>query len=352
MMADAPIQVDGSAGPYGSCMLCGRDCAVDRLAGYRGFCGETADLRLATASIHRGEEPSVTGEGGSGTIFVTGCTLRCSFCQNWQISQASMGAVVDTDLFARICMELEDAGAENVNIVTGSHAIPAIAAGLREAKSRGLSIPALWNSSAYERPEALDLASDCLDVFLPDLKTLDSSLSARYFRAPDYPELAVAAIGKMVDLKPLRFAPCRKARRGGSVFEGGDDLPEVLVSGTIIRHLAIPGRLDSTRAVLKLFAERWAGRALLSLMTQYTPVRAENCACEAATLPADRFVNEEEYAELMGMLEEFGIEDGYYQELVSGNDWLPDFERTNPFSSDLSIPVWHWKSGFVREIKG
>ncbi|HCM26930.1 MAG: radical SAM protein [Treponema sp. GWB1_62_6] len=343
---DGAFQAKGSGNAYASCRLCGRDCSVDRFSGERGFCGESQSLRLASASIHRGEEPPVTGEGGSGTIFVTGCTLRCSFCQNWQISRASMGAEADAALFADICLRLESAGAENVNIVTGSHVIPAIAEGLREAKLRGLSVPALWNSSAYERPEALDPASDCLDVFLPDLKTLDASLAARFFGAPDYPELAVSAIDWMVGSKPLRYAPCRKARTEGA----SADLPEIVVSGTIVRHLVIPGRLESTRAVLALFAERWAGKALLSLMTQYTPVRPDSRA--DAALPADRYVNGAEYAEVMDMLQEYGIEDGYYQELENGDEWLPDFGRTNPFASDLSVPIWHWKTGFVREKDG
>jgi len=135
---------------YEYCTLCGRNCGINRQTDQRGFCGEGSELRVASASIHKGEEPPITGIGGSGTIFITGCTLGCSFCQNYQISHQGMGSIVSRELFASICMELERQGAENINIVTGSHAVPAIVAGLEAARSSGLKVPALWNSSAYE----------------------------------------------------------------------------------------------------------------------------------------------------------------------------------------------------------
>lgn len=325
---------------YSACALCGRSCGVDRTAGLRGFCGETDELRIAVASIHRGEEPPVTGLGGSGTIFITGCTLHCSFCQNHQISRDGMGAPVDVGLFAEICLELEKRGAENINIVTGSHAVGAVASGLAEARRRGLRIPALWNSSAYETVEAIEAAADHIQVYLPDLKTLDPDIAARYFKAPDYPSVAVAAIRRMAELRRLAYAPARGPLESGADEDGR---PEVLVSGVVVRHLVLPDHLDDTRNVLRWFADNLSGRALLSLMTQYTPVRSS----ENADLP-ERFIDRGEYDSLLEMLEEVGIEDGFYQELVGGDDWLPDFERVNPFSSELSVPVWHWRAGFVR----
>lgn len=274
----------------------------------------------------------MTGAGGSGTIFLTGCTLRCSFCQNWQISRAGMGAPADEELFADICLALQDAGAENVNIVTGSHAVPSVAVGLARAKERGLAIPALWNSSAYETVEAVDLAGEWMDAYLPDLKTLDTGISRRFFAAPDYPEFAAASILRMAERRPLRFMPSRV-----------DPEVEVLASGVIVRHLVLPGMLDSTRDVLCWFADHLAGRALLSLMNQYAPVRGD----PSLAIPSDRPVDEREFDAVQEMLQEFGIEEGFYQELVPGDDWLPDFERTNPFSSELSVPIWHWKTGFA-----
>ncbi|WP_304222096.1 radical SAM protein [Gracilinema caldarium] len=331
---------------YTSCTLCPRNCQVNRRSGQRGYCGESAELRIAVANIHRGEEPPLTGLGGSGTIFVTGCTLGCAFCQNWQISHSGMGKVVSADECAQICLKLQKAGAENINIVTGSHAIPALVHSITRARELGLTIPILWNSSSYESVHALKQAETMIDVYLPDLKTLDSDFSGRYFNAPDYPATATAAITEMIKQKELRYGPCRAAVRAAEEVKPIDpDWPLVLESGVIIRHLVLPDRLQDTRAVLAWFAEHAKGKALLSLMTQYTPIKSPKNRY-ARELP-NRFVNDKEYDTLQGWLEEFDIEDGFYQELVSDDSWLPDFTRTNPFSSELSVPIWHWSKGFL-----
>ena len=348
---------------YNSCNLCPRRCGVNRYTN-RGYCGEGAELRLACASIHRGEEPPVTGSGGSGTIFVSGCNLCCVFCQNYQISQASVrdvkqsdsakpavseeqgtaiGRVVTNAEFAGICLALEKHGAENINIVTGSHVIPAIAAGIDAARGSGLQIPVLWNTSSYENPETLELLRGRVSVFLPDLKTLDSNIAENFFNAPDYPEAASKAILKMLDL----------ANSNG--IEGNQTYDK---NKLIVRHLILPGFLDSTKQVLKWFADNLSGKALLSLMTQYTPP-AESC--NSLSLNAARknpaklkkplnYVSESDYLTVIGWLDEFGIDDGFCQELVTGSDWLPDFNRINPFSSELSKPVWHWNCGFVDKL--
>ena len=307
-------------------------------------------MRLACASIHRGEEPPISGSGGSGTIFVSGCNLGCAFCQNYQISQSGLsdangavratlgktpplGRVASIDEFARICLALNEQGAENINIVTGSHAIPALAAGIDAARAMGVHIPVLWNTSSYETTEALELLRGRVDIFLPDLKTLDADIAGRFFNAPDYPRAAPAAILKMMELA-----------RGSA--EGG------MTGGVIIRHLIVPGFLQSTRRVLRWFADnamRGARPAQLSLMTQYTPPSTDAAARFGNAAPGGipaRYVNKYEYETVLGWLDEFGIDDGYCQELVTGSDWLPDFRRFNPFSSELSKPVWHWRGGF------
>jgi putative pyruvate formate lyase activating enzyme len=243
-----------------------------------------------------------------------------------------MGKAVEPGEFERICLALQERGAENINLVTGSHAVPALVLGIRGARSRGLTIPVLWNSSAYESPAALSLLEDTVDVYLPDLKTLDREVSRRFFNAPDYPQHAEAAVTRMIS---LRGEPRYAASRGTGSGEG-----RVLVSGVIVRHLVLPGFLDATRRVLRWFAEHGRGRALLSLMTQYTPVQRDGGA-------PDRYISPEEHETLLTWLEELDIEDGFYQELNPDSLWLPDFNRTNPFSSELSLPVWHWKTGFV-----
>jgi putative pyruvate formate lyase activating enzyme len=314
-----------SLSPYKSCWLCPRNCGVDRLAGEIGFCGETAVLRLAAALLHFGEEPPLVGKGGSGTIFVSGCNLGCAFCQNYQISQGeerngakrdALGKIVSAEEFASVCAALRDKGAENINIVTGSHAIPAIIEGIRAAREKGVRLPVLWNSSAYESSRALELLKDHVDIYLPDLKTLDGGIAAKFFNAPDYPQTAAAAILKMADMAKAR-------------------------EKVIVRHLILPGYLESTRDVLRWFAQNVKDRAVLSLMTQYTPVSGKASALN--DIPKS-FLSREEYDTVMGYLEEFNIDDGFCQELVTGSDWLPDFNRHNPFSSELSVPVWHFTS--------
>jgi putative pyruvate formate lyase activating enzyme len=237
--------------------------------------------------------------------------LGCGFCQNRQISSHNaaehLGRAVSVEEFASICLELQKKGAENINIVTGSHAVPAIVQGLDAAKSAGLHIPALWNSSGYESVETLELLAGCVKTWLPDLKTLDTTLAGKFLNAPDYPQTAVRAILRMMKIRP------------------GD---------VIIRHLVLPGCLESTRSVLRWFADNARGRAQFSLMSQYTPMDSDSGA-------PGRFLSKREYETVLGWLGEFGIEDGFCQELVTGSDWLPDFSRANPFSSGLSVPVWH-----------
>ena len=318
---------------YESCTLCPRNCGIDRNSGETGFCGETADIRVAWAGFHFGEEPPITGKNGSGTIFITGCNLRCAFCQNYQISQEGMGRVVTRDEFAELCLLLEREGAENINIVTGSHAIPGIATGLRLAKNKGLAVPVLWNTSAYETEEAIELLKGLVDGWMPDLKTLNPLLSESVFQAADYPSTAKKAIRKMVELSPLN-----KTATGEGGYPQGK-----LLSGVIVRHLAIPGKLADTELVLKWFAEHLKGRAELSLMTQYTPVKANPKNQTIDAFP-NRLIQKNEYERLTEILSELDIEDGYMQELVEDTEWLPDFARPQPFSNELARPVWHWKS--------
>ncbi|MDR2768867.1 MAG: radical SAM protein [Treponema sp.] len=319
---------------YSPCKLCHRLCAVNRAGGESGYCGESAELRIACAGLHRGEEPLLigghAGTGGSGAIFVSGCNLGCVFCQNRQITGhgggRALGRAAATDEFVRICAALKERGAANINIVTGSHAIPALAAGIRAVRAAGIDLPVLWNSSAYEDPCALEMLRGLVDIFLPDLKTLDRSLSARLFNAPDYPEAAAAAITKML----------------GMVNDAAGVPPEA--GRVMVRHLVLPGELESTRTVLRWFAGNCAG-ALLSLMFQYTPLPRGKAAYTRAgeASPPARFISEAEYHTVIGWLGELGIEEGFAQELTApDNEWLPDFSCPNPFPRGIYTPVWSW----------
>jgi putative pyruvate formate lyase activating enzyme len=330
---------------YENCLLCPRSCGVNRNAGERGYCGETSDLRIGFSGIHNGEEPPIKGAGGSGTIFIYGCNLGCVFCQCFQISQGNdifqkkhsgheMCRKVDTSEFAEMCLQLQEMGAENINIVTGSHVAPAVASGFKSARDQGLSIPALWNSSGYDGEETLEIIKEFVDVYLPDLKTLDASIARQFSNAPDYPDCAENAIRKMLEYRPLRF--------GKSPGKSGAE--NVMLSGVMIRHLILPGFLENTRQVLRWFAEHCNGsgdqRVLLSLMTQYTPAYIPGVKTD---IP-NRYVSQSEYDAVLSMLDEFGITEGFCQELVSEANWLPDFSKENPFPQGISQPLWHWKN--------
>ena len=308
---------------YQSCRICGRDCGTDRQK-RKGWCGQTDEIRLAWAGLHFGEEPPVTGSGGSGTLFFSGCTLGCPFCQNFQISRYGMGREVSSQEFIELCRALQGAGAENLNLVTPSHFIPSLAELLPRLKGEGVDLPVVWNSSGQELPEALDMVIPHIDIFLPDMKTLDSRVALEYYRFEDYPRIARASLERMMEVRPLEL-----------------DSRGVMKKGVLLRHLILPGELESTREVLEWFAHQGKDRALLSLMSQYTPVKTP----DFPEPRPDRYLSEEEYDQVLYWLSEYDLEEGYIQELITGSDWLPDFNDPRPFSSELSRAVWHWGEG-------
>lgn len=312
---------------YDACILCPRDCRVNRNIGQKGFCGQDGNLYVAWAGLHFGEEPPITAIGGSGTIFITGCNLACVFCQNYQISQDGMGLQVEPETFSSICLALQKKGAENINIVTGSHHTLPILEGLCLAKKKGLSLPILWNTSSYEKKTEITRLSSQIDIWLPDLKTIDSSVSSLLFNAKDYPQIATDAILSMVESSPLVYEVKNK---------------EKLISGVIVRHLALPNRIKDTENIIKWFSKNLKDRALLSIMTQYTPINRKN-----TTKAPSRYISSDEDDCLKDLLIKYDVEEGFYQELVQDSSWLPDFAKLQPFSSSLAKPVWHWSHGFV-----
>ena len=312
---------------YDLCILCPRNCQVNRNIGQKGFCKQDANLYVAWAGLHFGEEPPITARGGSGTIFITGCNLACVFCQNYQISQDGMGIAVTPDVFADICLALKKNGAENINIVTGSHHTLPILEGIKLAKKKGLCLPILWNTSSYEKNIEIARLSSNVDIWLPDLKTLDSSFSFQLFNAKNYPQIATDAILSMVSYSPLLYATDKK---------------EKLISGVIVRHLALPNRMKDTENIIRWFSKNLKDKALLSIMTQYTPIKRK----DESKAPSRYISNEEDY-NLRGLLSKYDVEEGFYQELVQDSSWLPNFSNIQPFSSSLAKPIWHWSRGFL-----
>ena len=332
---------------YKNCRQCPRKCGVDRTSG-TGFCREPADLRIAFAGLHFGEEPLVTVFGGSGTIFFTGCTLRCAFCQNYQISQDGFGRAVDRAEFVDICLKLQSAGAENINLVTGSHHIPKIAEYLRAARDGGVTIPFCWNSSAYETVEMLELLKGLVTIWLPDLKTLDSTFAKNLFAAPDYPTAATEAIRWMIENNPLKIdsIPEPPNAKPAEWAEPGQPRDK-MQSGVIIRHLFMPGHFAETADVLEWLKENADGRAIISLMNQYTPVPFDEDEKQLAARKSslsnieNRLVTEEEYNDIRDLIEAYDFDFLFYQELTDDTSWLPDFRRPQPFSNKLATPIWH-----------
>jgi putative pyruvate formate lyase activating enzyme len=304
---------------YKNCTLCPRACGVDRTAGEKGFCGETDEIRLAFAGLHMGEEPVISGSAGSGTVFFTGCTLGCSFCQNIQISRQGMGSAVSVDELAEIFIRLEMEGAHNINLVTGTHFIPSIAAAAEKAKEQGLKIPIVWNTSGFETEEGVELIASFADIFLTDLKTVSRKVSKLWTGTDLYPEAALKAAVKMSSLKKNRM-------------EG-----ELLKEGVIVRHLSMPGfREDSKKALISIKNELYP-EAIPALMFQYIPPEYRNGGEGGGVMTRD------EYEEMLDFIFELGLDEGFVQEYDPGDEWFPDFSLENPFSSKLARTVWSWR---------
>ncbi len=244
------------------CVLCPRLCGVDRSAGKIGVCGQSDTLRIARAALHPFEEPPISGTRGSGTIFFVGCSLRCAFCQNLTISRAEqVGQAITERELGEQMLSLQDKGAHNINLVTPTHFSDAIAAVLERIKPK-LTVPVVWNSSGYERVETLRRLEGLVDIYLPDFKYASSDLAEQYSAAPDYPQVARAALLEMY----------RQVGR----YEMDDR--GLLRKGLVVRHLVLPGSRTDSLAVLQALAELFdPADILLSLMNQYTPEFAMDC---------------------------------------------------------------------------
>jgi len=283
---------------YQNCTLCPRACGADRTAGEVGFCGGGALACVSKAMIHRWEEPALAGEGGSGAIFFGGCTLKCSYCQNAAISRSCHGQLYDGPALRALMEDLISQGAENIDLVTPSHFLPTVL----QALERKLPVPVVYNCGGYENTNAISALKGKVDIFLPDFKYTDNALAAALSSAPDYFEVASAAIKEMV------------AAAGPVVWRG-----DRVISGVIIRHLVLPGYLDNTYDFLDWVADNFApGEVLVSLMSQYTPV---------GDLPAplDRTLTAKEYDAAVSWMEYCRI-DGFVQEMESADTaFIPDF---------------------------
>ena len=286
-----------------NCHLCPRHCHIDRSL-RTGFCGVGAELTAARAGLHFWEEPCISGSGGSGAVFFSGCNLRCVFCQNRAISRGGEGKEITVQRLREIFQELIWQGADNVNLVTPTHFTDRIAEALAAEK---LPVPVIWNSSGYEEPETLKMLEGLVDVYLPDYKYADAALAARFSHAPDYPQKAWAAIREMV-------------RQTGAYRLDGDG---ILAAGVMIRHLVLPGHIENTLDVIDRITGEYSDETVLfSLMSQYTPPE------EPLDFPElNRRLTKEEYDRAVDYLYLCGWENGYVQELSAAqSEYTPDFD--------------------------
>ena len=287
---------------YTSCTLCPRMCGVDRTAGERGFCGMPAQLVAARAAAHYWEEPVISGECGSGAVFFSGCTLRCKFCQNYEISAQKHGFALDSARLREIFERLIAEGCHNINLVTPTHFLPDILPAL-EPK---LPVPVVYNCGGYERVETLQALEGKVDVWLPDMKYSDPKLARVLSAAPDYVEVAKAAILEMY------------RQTGPAVIKDG-----LLRRGVLIRHLILPGQVDNSIGVLEWIAQTFPrGSVLVSLMSQYIPVGPA-----AQVPPFDRRITREEYDTVLSWMYLFGLDAGFLQGPEAASlEYVPEFD--------------------------
>jgi len=294
------------------CIMCPRQCAIDRLSGKKGFCGAGDSPRVAHYGPHFGEEPPITGSKGSGNIFFSHCNLRCIFCQNHQISHDGTGELLSVEGLISIFFSLRSQGCHNINLVSPTPYVPFIAPAIDEARRRGFDLPFVYNTNAYDSVEALKELEGLIDIYLPDLKYSSGAIASRLSLASDkapYPEAARAAILEM------------KRQVGDMVVEGG-----IAKKGLIVRHLVLPGGLAGSRQVFDWIGEKLGTSTFIGLMSQYFPAHRSGDYPILA-----RRIRQDEYDNVVAYLVERGFENVFVQELESAPLFVPDFSKDKPF---------------------
>ncbi|MBQ8821533.1 MAG: radical SAM protein [Lachnospiraceae bacterium] len=289
-----------------SCEICPRNCKVNREAGQLGYCRMPAKIYAARAALHMWEEPCISGTSGSGTVFFSGCNLRCVFCQNHDIAIGDVGMEISSERLVEIYLELQEKGAANVNLVTPTHYIPQIADSLVKAKSAGLSIPIVYNTGGYEKVESLKMLEGLIDIYLPDCKYFSSDLASAYSHAPDYFSINQAALQEMY----RQVGPAR--------FNGENGMME---HGMIIRHLCLPGQVKDSKKIIHHLYDTFGDNVYLSIMNQYTPLS------HVAHIPElNRKLTEEEYERIISYCIRLGVENAFIQEGDAAQEsFIPSF---------------------------
>ena len=298
--------IENTLAPLAACRLCPRGCGANRLHDVHGFCGAGRYAHVGLVSLHAWEEPCLAGEKGAGTVFFSGCNMRCAFCQNYEISRENFGIAVTEERLADIFLEQEERGAATLDLVTPTHFAPQIAATLHLAKAQGLSIPVVYNSSAYETVDTIKSLAGLVDIFLPDLKYMAEEAALRYSTAPDYFKTASAAIR------------CMREIAGRPVFDDTNRMQR----GVLVRHLVLPGRRKESMKILDWLWQNFSDTIYISLMNQYTPIG------DLSKVPElNRRLTTFEYESVVDHARSLGIENCYIQQggTVSAS-FVPHFD--------------------------
>lgn len=295
---------------YTICTLCPRVCKVNRENGQSGVCGVSAELKVARAALHFWEETCISGNRGSGAVFFSGCSLHCVFCQNESISRGAAGKNISRERLVEIFLELQEQGANNINLVTPGQYIPHIVWSVEQARKQGLKLPIVYNTSSYEKVDSLKQLEGIVDIYLPDFKYWNPEIAARYSHAPDYPEIAKAAIAEMVRQQPK---PEFNAPKDGDL--------EIMSKGVIVRQLLLPGQLKDAKQIVKYLHETYGNQIYLSLMSQFTPLAHVEGFPEL-----NRRVSAKTYERYVDYAIGLGVENGFIQEGdVAEESFIPEF---------------------------
>ena len=291
---------------YLSCRLCSRECGANRNAKQKGFCGQTNLIKAGRAALHFWEEPCICDKNGSGAVFFSGCSLRCTYCQNFKLSRGKQGIELSEEKLADIYLNLQQEGANNINLVTAEHFAPQVRQSILLAREKGLTLPVILNSSGYVNEFCLEILRDVIDIYLVDFKYMDEELSHNYSMAKDYSKIAKEALRKMVEYAP------------NLIFnEKG-----LLQKGVIVRHLCLPGHSEDSKNVLEYVFKTYGKNVLLSIMRQYTPVNENK---EFPNL--NRTLSEKEYDEIIDFCINIGIEEAFIQDGEAASEsFIPNFD--------------------------
>ncbi len=288
-----------------SCELCPRKCRANRIKGEKGFCGAGAKTKIARVALHMWEEPCVSGRNGSGTVFFSGCNMKCAYCQNYVISTDENGYWITEAELAESFLMLQEQGADNINLVTPTHYVPQIISSLDIAKSKGLNIPVIYNSGGYESVETIKLLRGYIDVYMPDFKYFSDKYAIEYSCAPSYFDVAAAAIEEMFQ------------QVGKNVFDNRG----MINKGVIVRHMMLPGLLFETKKILDYLHSSYGDNIYISLMSQYTPMPNVR---EHQKL--SKRINESHYQAMVEYCLDCGIKNVFVQDISSAvQDFIPDF---------------------------